>query len=267
MTNLKKLATATNLKFLAIFLMFLDHIHEMFLEMGAPTWLNMLGRLVFPIFLFLAADSFHYTSNRKKYMLRLLYMSWFMLVGNTIIGNLFQNGNVGLANNAFSTFFITGVYVCSWDLLVKGVKEKSTKDLFKGIGLFLLPIVAAIPVLVVTSPALLANLSPFAIQLLFIVVGFIPNILLVEGGFLFVLMGLLFYIFREKRLFQYLSLIFISVLSYLAAPQSVQWMMVFAIIPMYFYNGEKGRGDKYFFYIFYPVHIYALYILASLLAG
>ena len=40
---------------------------------------------------------------------------------------------------------------------------------------------------------------------------------------------------------------------------------VFAIIPIYFYNGEKGRGDKNFFYIFYPVHIYILYIVASLL--
>ncbi|KXT63942.1 hypothetical protein STRDD04_01434 [Streptococcus sp. DD04] len=41
--------------------------------------------------------------------------------------------------------------------------------------------------------------------------------------------------------------------------------MVFSIIPLYFYNREKGRGDKNFFYIFYPTHIYLLYILTSLL--
>lgn len=265
MTKLKELSTATNLKFLAIFLMFLDHIHEMFLEMGAPTWLNMLGRLVFPIFLFLAADSFHYTSNRKKYMLRLLYMSWFMTVGNMIVGSFFQNGNVGLANNAFSTFFITGVYICSWDLLVKGVKDKSAKDFWKGIGLFILPILTAIPILLAMSSPLLETLPPLASRILILIVGLIPNILVVEGGFLFVLLGLLFYIFRENRLLQYLSLILIAVICYLTDPASVQWMMVFAMIPMYFYNGRKGRGDKYFFYIFYPVHIYALYILASLL--
>lgn len=245
--------------------MFLDHIHEMFLEMGAPSWLNMLGRLVFPIFLFLAADSFHYTSNRKKYMLRLFYMSCFMTIGNSIIGSLFENGHVGLANNAFSTFFVTGIYICSWDLLKRGLTKKSTKTFWKGLGLLFLPILLAIPVLLVLSPAVLTGLPPILARVLVLLVGMIPNILMVEGGFLFVLLGLLFYIFREKRLYQYLSLMAIALICYLTDPASVQWMMVFAIIPMALYNGEKGRGDKYFFYIFYPVHIYALYILASLM--
>lgn len=267
MSKLKQLATATNLKFLAIFLMFLDHIHEMFLEMGAPTWLNMLGRLVFPIFLFLAADSFHYTSNRKKYMLRLLYMSWLMTIGNMIVGSHFSNGHVGLANNAFSTFFVTGIYICSWDLLVRGVKGKSAKDFWKGVGLFFLPILLALPVLLLLSPDVLASLPAWLSQVLVLLISLIPNILLVEGGFLFVILGLLFYIFRENRLLQYLSLIAIAVICYLTDPASVQWMMVFAILPMALYNGQKGRGDKYVFYIFYPVHIYALYILASLLGG
>ncbi|MEG9196214.1 TraX family protein [Streptococcus thermophilus] len=40
-------------------------------------------------------------------------------------------------------------------------------------------------------------------------------------------------------------------------------MMILAVIPMYFYNGERGSGNKNFFYIFYPAHIYLLWILAS----
>ncbi len=52
-----------NLKILAILLMFLDHIYEMFGAFGAPMWLTMLGRIVFPLFMFLAADSFYYTHN------------------------------------------------------------------------------------------------------------------------------------------------------------------------------------------------------------
>lgn len=55
---------ATTIKYIAAGLMLLDHVHQMFAANGAPLWLTMLGRPVFPMFLFLAADSFFYTSNR-----------------------------------------------------------------------------------------------------------------------------------------------------------------------------------------------------------
>ena len=93
----------------------------------------------------------------------------------------------------------------------------------------------------------------------------IPNLLVVEGGYIIVYLGLLFYIFRRHCIAQMVTLTLVSLFVYLTDPTSVQRMMVFAVIPMYFYNGEKGRGMKLFFYIFYPAHIYFLYILASLL--
>lgn len=80
-----------------------------------------------------------------------------------------------------------------------------------------------------------------------------------------VYLGLLFYLFRRHRMAQMVTLTLVSLFVYLTDPTSVQWMMVFVVIPMYFYNGEKGRDMKLFFYIFYPAHIYLLYILASLL--
>ncbi|WP_375709512.1 TraX family protein [Latilactobacillus curvatus] len=46
---------------------------------------------------------------------------------------------------------------------------------------------------------------------------------------------------------------------------NTQWMMIFAIIPILLYNGQKGRSMKYFFYLFYPIHIWLLFILASLM--
>jgi hypothetical protein len=44
-----------------------------------------------------------------------------------------------------------------------------------------------------------------------------------------------------------------------------QWMMIFAAIPMMLYDGRRGKGSKYFFYIFYPAHIYVFYIIAWLI--
>ena len=31
------------------------------------------------------------------------------------------------------------------------------------------------------------------------------------------------------------------------------------------YNGQRGRGMKYLFYVYYPAHVYILAIAASLL--
>lgn len=41
-----------------------------------------------------------------------------------------------------------------------------------------------------------------------------------------------------------------------------QWMMILAAIPIVLYNGEKGRGMRNFFYIFYPAHI-AIFAIIS----
>lgn len=109
------------------------------------------------------------------------------------------------------------------------------------------------------------EISPVLTQVFSIVMLMIPNLFTVEGGIFMVLLGLIFYIFRTNRKIQFLVLIILSFLAFYTNRTGVQWMMVFAIIPLYFYNGEKGRGDKNFFYIFYPVHIYILYIVASLL--
>ena len=109
------------------------------------------------------------------------------------------------------------------------------------------------------------EISPVLTQVFAIVMLMIPNLFTVEGGIFMVLLGLIFYIFRTNRKVQFLVLIILSFLAFYTNRTGVQWMMVFAIIPLYFYNGEKGRGDKNFFYIFYPVHIYVLYIVASLL--
>ncbi len=258
-----KIFNATTLKLFAVILMFLDHIHQMFAYKGAPMWLTMAGRLVFPIFLFISAESFHYTHSKKAYLKRLLFASWGMTVFTFLLQNALPNPNIILMNNAFSTFFVAGLYMLFWDCFTDGIRNKSWKTILKAILCCFIPLICALPIYMVAMLSFNQEVPAFVIRLLAAAALLIPNILTVEGGFAMVALGVAFYIFRKHRWLQITVLLALSGLTY-AVNDSVQWMMCFASIPILLYNGERGYGMKNFFYIFYPVHIGLLYILSTL---
>lgn len=41
------------------------------------------------------------------------------------------------------------------------------------------------------------------------------------------------------------------------------WMMFFSSFFIYFYNGKRGKNYKYFFYIYYPMHLIILVLFAN----
>ena len=42
--------------------------------------------------------------------------------------------------------------------------------------------------------------------------------------------------------------------------------MVFALPLLLLYNGKRGRGFKYFFYLYYPAHILLIQLAAGLIS-
>ena len=256
--NQSGLLTAFTLKIMAFVLMVLDHIYQMWAHFDAPLWLTMLGRPVFPIFLFLIAESFHYTRNRKKLLLRLLIASQLMTIVNLLLNSyILPNHDIILINNAFSTFFISVLYMLFYEIFKDGIKQKSAKKIIGSLVLASLPILVVIPIGYI---AFYENSPLWLIRAL----SLIPNAVIVEGGTVMVFLGFMFYALRPWRWAQALVLLALSVLQFIVDPTSIQWMMVFAIVPIFLYNGEKGRSMKNFFYIGYPLHIYLLYILATL---
>ena len=258
--------SATSIKIIAVILMVFDHVLEMFSHLGVPGWFFWLGRPVRFLFLFLMADSFYYTRSRKKFLLRLFYASCFMVVSSFILRELLPHPNedVLLMNNAFSTFLIAGLYMLFWDMLVDGIKNKNVRKIVGSLLLCLTPFIASIPAYLVVNAVGDEETLSFTGMALIRATNLIPNMLFVEGGAMAVAIGVLFYIFRKWRWAQIAVLAAFSVIVFFDKYQAFQWMMVFAVIPMLLYNGERGRGMKDFFYIFYPAHLFVLYIIAAL---
>ena len=70
-----------------------------------------------------------------------------------------------------------------------------------------------------------------------------------------VLLIFVFYIFHESR---WLAVTAGGFWNFLYQGV-IQKYGVLSVLPLALYNGERGRKMKYFFYIFYPVHLLLLY--------
>ncbi|MDR1621370.1 MAG: conjugal transfer protein TraX [Synergistaceae bacterium] len=247
--------TGNTLKIIGIILMVFDHLHQMFLAQGVPNWFHWLGRPVAPIFLFMCAEGFHYTRSRGKYILRLFIGFICMNGANTALTFAMFNENVMLINNVFGTMMLTAIYLLFIETLREGIEEKQAGKITAGVLLMLLPAIASLAFVIALNTRS---------RLLTIVLSFIPNLIATEGGIPAVILGVLFYLCRGKRLMQTVILSLFSLLSFITNSEShsVQWLMIFALIPLLLYNGKRGKGNKYFFYVFYPAHIYLFYIVA-----
>ncbi|GKT03852.1 TraX family protein [Furfurilactobacillus entadae] len=240
--------TTFSLKILGLILMVIDHFHEFFASFGVPAWVDWFGRPVPIIFFFVSVEGFTHTRNKRLYLTRLLIGFWLMNLGNTIVQHFFQLRGQAITNNIFADLFL-GV------LTMLGIYFFEQKRPLLGISVLLAPL------LTTAIAALLILMKAGIVAQIFL--GVVPTILFAEYFVLFYLAGIL-YVFRNKRTIQLIAIAIVAFL-YLLLGMS-QWIMVFAIIPIYLYNGLKGGSLKYFFYVFYPLHIWALYIIASLMA-
>ncbi|MDR2797409.1 MAG: conjugal transfer protein TraX [Treponema sp.] len=249
-----QILSGTAIKVMALALMVMDHLHQIFYTQGVPAWFNWFGRPVATLFIFLCAEGFYYTRSKKRYMLQLL-LGFLVMSGISMgLSHFMRLEPVVLINNMFGTLFMITFYMLMVDLLRTSITAHKTSRILLAVGGMILPWLIGLGLLVIISK------TPFSRPLTMLLL-FIPNPIIVEGGFVLILMGVLFYILRKFRLAQMGVVLLISVFSALTT-KDAQWLMVSAIVPMWLYNGQRGRGGKYFFYIFYPTHLYSFYIIA-----
>lgn len=243
------------LKVIGIVLMVADHTHEMFYYVGAPEFLTMVGRVVAPIFLFLAAEGYHYTHSKVKYLRNLLIGFWITALMEMDLQNWLPNDHIVLINSIFGTLFLAVLAMWVFDSLKH--PRKAPKTFAWGLlGLAYL-LLSNVLVILLLSANSAPSLARFAL--------FLPTALTVEGGFIFILLALFFHIFRGNKWLQAGTLVILGLaLFFLNGHGDFAWLLIFAAPLILLYTGKEGRKEKWFFYIFYPSHIALLYIIATL---
>ncbi|MBR4111150.1 MAG: conjugal transfer protein TraX [Clostridia bacterium] len=238
--NKIKCINSNALKILAMFLMLLDHLWATLIP--GNQWMNMVGRMAFPIFAFLIVEGFVHTSDFKKYAKRLFV---FGLISE-IPFNLITAGSVVFPFHQNIMFTLLLGLLCVNEI-EKVKSDKNWKNTIKSI----IKIV------------------------IFLLVGAIS---FVDYGVIGILTIIAFYIFRKFKfawLGQLVSLILLFAV--FSEGQSIviklfdnehfipmQSFGIFALIPIWLYNGGRGKNNKliqYGFYAFYPIHMAAIYLI------
>ena len=259
------------LKYIALITMVFDHIHYFFDYTGKiPIWFTMIGRLAAPLFLFTVIEGFIHTRNRKKYFLKIYVLA--------ILMGLIQFGFYNFLHPLVRPdgFFPQNMMLSSFVILLvalQGIAWIQEKKYLKGIPTLLFPLMLPWLMLLLYLSGQDKPIFTLFINLLNYTV--LPtHTSISDGGTWLLLTGIAMYLChknlkKEVLAFVTVSLVWVLMGIVLSRPsfqdlmfRYIEWMEIFAAPLMLCYNGQRGKGSKYLFYVFYPTHIYLLYALS-----
>lgn len=265
--------SGTAIKLIALVCMVFDHIHYFFGFTGLiPEAFSMIGRIAAPLFMFCLVEGFTHTHDRARFFLRIYAIAavmsallFFMRFGRFLV----RPDGFFPMNGMMTTF---AILIVIW----QGIDWIGQRRYLKGALAVVLPVLwpFALTGIVRSFPALNLPLSLVGTCVL-------PmwNWLSPDTSMSAMLAGIVLYLFRRNRRLQVLAfaaetMLFDFVRLYLVLSQTpgfavsqmftdyYEWYGVLAAIPMLCYNGQRGRGYKRLFYVFYPAHVYGLYALS-----
>ena len=243
--------TSFALKVIAIISMFCDHLGDSLI--GHYSFLNLIGRIAFPIFAFQISEGYIHTKNIKKYFLRLGIFAIASQIPFSLFVSKYLHSSIFSLNVFFTLFLgLLSIYMYDYVLYLFSKYSKSTlkseKDNSKE-----------------------NNIVSMLIGLVIVVlIAYIAKLLNTDYGFWGVIVVFIFYLFKKDKLAMIITFITLCILRY--GIQIIQGgyntptllLGIFTILPIIFisaYNGKQGKKIKYFLYAFYPLHLLLLYFI------
>ena len=213
---------ASGLKYLACLFMLIDHIGVLLLPQYII--LRCIGRLAFPIFAFMIANGYVHTSNPKRYLLRL-------------------------------ALFAGGV---QW--FYAQILSVQTINIFATLALGLAAIWLADVLQKRLANRIVSVCGGIVVAAFICVIGEVINVDYGWYGVALIYTAWLFFRHPAGMLLAWgaVNAAFVWIMG---LGMILQSLSLLALIPISFYNGERGKSSRWFFYIFYPAHLIALYLI------
>lgn len=232
---MKKCLSNFDLKVIALVTMTIDHIGVIFGTIFYDI-MRAVGRISFPIFAFLLTEGFIHTKSFTKYFLRILALAFIseLIYDYFFFDTLYYPD----ANNIFFTLAL--------GLITLYLFDKSKK------------LVAKFCDTRIESKLILSMMYVFII----VIMGTIAGYLNFDYGVLGILIISFFYLFKDH----YLLLVLSIGLATLLFDSPVQLFSLISLIFIYLYDKRLGKKCKWFFYLYYPVHILVLGLISLILA-
>lgn len=217
------------LKIIAAITMFIDHVGMILFPQEKI--FRMIGRIAFPIFAFFIAEGCRYTRNKKKYLGLILCLG-------SIFQAVFTLATKQTMLNIFLTFSLSIilVYFLQWFK-----KELQTEKLWG------------------------KAVSGSSFFIVLILVYLFTNKFTVDYGFFGVMIPVLVSVFDGlwgRKIAFAISIVLLA----FSMHTPTQSFCLLAVPILFLYMGKKGTIKmKYFFYIFYPLHLCILFLLDMIL--
>lgn len=243
--------SGSTLKLIAVVTMLIDHTAAFFLfyarplcNQGVPAFayaeeiyriMRGIGRTAFPIFCFLLVEGFYNTSNRLRYLSRLVIFS---LISEVPFDLATQGKVIGWKyQNVFFTLALGLCLMMALDAVAQKIRKEYSRQ---------------------NPDKMLLVMAGIIYILLCVFFAAAAQLIRCDYGGKGLLLILVLYCFRNQRLYACL-------LGYLSFLWEAWCFPAFLLMPLY--NGRRGKSLKYFFYAFYPVHILFLYLLKRAVWG
>jgi len=253
--------TSFTLKLIAIITMLIDHIGAIFIPYDNKWYavFRGIGRLAFPIFIFLIVEGFYHTKNVKKYLLRL---GIFAILSEIPFDLAFYHEiyNTDITVNIKRIFQLLSQQKFNSELSYRVTTDLGRvlqyQNVFFTLFLGLLLIILMDKVEQKFNKNILINSSLKG--LLIISFCLIAYILKTDYDYRGILLFAAFYLFRGNKILLTFSLLIVNGYMFAYGGQILATLSMIFII---YYNGKKGKDIKYIFYIFYPAHLIILFLI------